>query len=298
MDIFYELRKLTKPEDRIAVDLAQHLQVRHGLGPTLVICDNPHALMSAVRKQWLRLARNLQRKRASTINAEEILRHTKAIMHMQNAQFTIKSPREIPDATVYFQSSNEELRVPKTPLHCTTIYLVSSQHLPSLAECANDALVVLYNTDTPPTPLRPRFELEQAALKEWEKLTTILHRHDIDPTRLSLQDMTHQKTLDQALDALIVDPDEFLQQAYIFQKAIDAAQPVQQISSEYKRIFEATSRLAYRVNTLTPYTKPLPLATALADNENFFLRDSGSLSESVTELLVCERLIYRHSATI
>lgn len=46
---YYERRKLIKPDDRIAVDIAKHLQTRHTLGTALVICDNPHALMSAMR---------------------------------------------------------------------------------------------------------------------------------------------------------------------------------------------------------------------------------------------------------
>src|SRR5688500_4850985 len=108
---YFELR-LTGASTTIAADVARHLQTRQYLGTAIVICENPIIFMSVVRKQWLKLVRALQKQRASTLNAEEILRITRDIMHMQRYQFSHKLPTENPMADVYFITAQQAIQAP------------------------------------------------------------------------------------------------------------------------------------------------------------------------------------------
>lgn len=290
---YYERRKLIKPDDRIAVDIAKHLQSRHTLGTALVICDNPHALMSAMRKQWLRLIRNRQRQRASTLNAEEILRHTQAIVRMQSIQFSLKALYNTAGSIVYFQPSDNV----EVPTGCMTLYVTTQCHIasPTLPE---SALIVNYSNTLPTyVPLLAKTVLEETVEQRWKEIVHVLQRIDVDPYMLSLEDSTRQEILDQALDTLIDSPDEFLSKAFAFQQALDLAQPLQDTSDEAQRRFEAVARLAYRVNTLTPQSRLNRFTNALIDTDNYFLRDPGALRDSAF-LITCTRPIYSSSATI
>lgn len=290
---YYERRKLIKPDDRIAVDIAKHLQTRHTLGTALVICDNPHALMSAMRKQWLRLIRHRQRQRASTLNAEEILRHTQAIVRMQSIQFSLKALYNTSGSIVYFQTPDSV----EIPTGCMTVYATTQCHIASLT-LPDSALIVNYSSTLPTyAPLLAKTLLEEAVTQRWKEIAHILQRLDINPRTLSLEDSTQQEVLDQALDMLIDSPDEFLTKAFAFQQAVDLAQPLQNISEDTQRRFEAVTRLAYRVNTLTPKARLNRLANALIDNDNYFLRDPGAVRDDAF-LITCTHPIYRSSATI
>src|SRR6185503_8306670 len=108
-NLYYEVRamRIFGPPTPIASDIARHLQSRQFLGMTVVVCTNPLSMLSALRKQWLRLARNLQKQRASTLNAEEILRFTHTIMHMQHLQFVAAAPTAEGDAHIFFVTPDE-----------------------------------------------------------------------------------------------------------------------------------------------------------------------------------------------
>src|SRR5690242_18764298 len=104
INMYFEVRSmpLFGPPTPVASDIARHLQSRQYLGITVVVCQNPLSMLSTMRKQWLRLARNLQKQRASTLNAEEILRFTHTIMHMQHLQFVTQPPTEQAEAHIFF----------------------------------------------------------------------------------------------------------------------------------------------------------------------------------------------------
>jgi hypothetical protein len=119
--LYYESRKLpNNPSVSIGADIAKHMQTRQYLGSTVIVCENPHSMQSATRKLWLKGARYLQKLRASTLNAEEILRLTHAIMHMQNMLFVAKSPLDCPDASVFFITPAQ---MNALPYSCYTVYL-------------------------------------------------------------------------------------------------------------------------------------------------------------------------------
>src|SRR5215213_1160346 len=82
---FFELRKQgARGTDSMVADVMRHLYSRQYLGKTLIISEQPMIIFSTARKQWLKLARTIQKQRASTLNAEKLLKYTHTISHMQH----------------------------------------------------------------------------------------------------------------------------------------------------------------------------------------------------------------------
>src|SRR5215471_6519898 len=105
---YFELRGASSSDNfDIAADMMRHLHTRQYLGKTIVICQRPAILMPAAHKQWLRLSRTIQRQRASTINADKILKYTRTITHMQHLRFVARTPLESPDADVFFLTQDQ-----------------------------------------------------------------------------------------------------------------------------------------------------------------------------------------------
>jgi hypothetical protein len=262
----------------LAADIAQHLQSRQYLGRALIICDNPAAILSAVRKQWLKAARKLLKLRPSTLNAEEILRLTHVIMHMQTIQFIAKPPADVPDATIYFAEPDHS----SIPDRCYTVYVVGPLS-PPVVEALHkklppNALIVSYIGDMPGLPLRPKQELEARVLTEWDALVGFLARHDVHPSKLVVANALQFGAMEQALDTLLGVAESFLHQAARFQRAINLAQPLTLIAPTQQKTFEAVTRLAHRVQDLTPGNFNHYLVGTFDDSaqDAFFLRDAGS----------------------
>ena len=98
--LFIEQR--TQSGHGISGDLAKHLYGRLLRGKVVVVCDNPRAFMSATRKQWLKVYRQVQREQASTLDATKILELSHLLGHMQSMWFSAKSPSEEVEADVSF----------------------------------------------------------------------------------------------------------------------------------------------------------------------------------------------------
>lgn len=91
-------------------------------GSVAVVTDKPIVLLSAVRKQWLRLARQAQRARSSTLDHEKLARITRDLALLQSATFTADDPRNEPIASVHFATATQFLVAP--PM-CATLLIVS-----------------------------------------------------------------------------------------------------------------------------------------------------------------------------
>lgn len=280
--LYFELRNLPdNPPATLAADIARHLQMRQYLGTAVIICDNSHSILSATRKQWLKGARYLQRLRASTLNAEEILRLTHAIMHMQNMHFVAKSPLDSPDASVFFMTPDQPIPL---PLSCYTIYMTAPVPAATFKKLAKqlpqDSLIVNYSPDKPAemADMQPKDALEQHLLAKWDYLTTFLKQHGIDPARLVVGNTLQFGAMDEALDILLNISTDFLRESANFQRSINLAQPLSTITNSQQKMFEAVTRLAHRVQALTPGNFNNYLVTNFGDSgsETFFLRDVGS----------------------
>jgi hypothetical protein len=76
----------------LSKDLARHIQSRYVYGKIAVATNNPVALLSSVRKQWLRLTRLVERERASTLNRVRKAEFDQKLWRMQNVSFTAQDP--------------------------------------------------------------------------------------------------------------------------------------------------------------------------------------------------------------
>ncbi|MGH7196276.1 MAG: hypothetical protein ACREGJ_00735 [Candidatus Saccharimonadales bacterium] len=274
---YYELR-IVNDHAGIAADLAKHLQSRQYLGTAVVVCANPVIFMSVVRKYWFRLMRGAQKQRASTLNAEEILRLTRDIMHMQQAKFTSKLPSELRGAQVYFVAPSH---VNTLPDHCYSIYLTAPaqpeafrrvlSHAPDAGLCINyDTGVALSKLG-----LSPKSQLEAAAFKKWQEVVRFLRQRDIDVHTFAPNNPYRMQAIDDALDTLLGASQQFLEVAAAFQRALDLAQPPQNPDALQHQLYVAVARLAHRVQALTPGGFANQFTHALGDQETFFLHDSA-----------------------
>jgi hypothetical protein len=276
MTYYYEKRTLHKPIATLGGDIARHLQLRQHLGKSVVICESPMATLSATRKQWMRISRLIQTRRASTLNAEEILRYTRSITHMQHMRFVAKTPEIDSSAHVFFVTPDE---FETLPLECQTVYFTATprpKSLEILLQLPESSLVVEYGDlkfTLPGTP-QPKERLEKEALIHWEALLTFLKERDISLQKLSEDNPFHSRALDDALDTLLGISSSFLGLAFNFQHALTLAQPLATIGAERQRSFDIVLRLAHRVHSLTPNVLSHYIAgTDIGNKDSYFLRD-------------------------
>ena len=129
----------------ISGDLAKHLYGRLLRGKVVTVCDNPQALMSAVRKQWLKICRQVQRERASTLDATKVLELVDMLGRMEALHFSARPPSEEIEADVSFATVEQLLAW--APM-CHTLYVtleVTSEQLHLItAWMPEGGLVVTY----------------------------------------------------------------------------------------------------------------------------------------------------------
>jgi len=282
INLYYEVRTVSAfgPAMPIASDIARHVQSRQYLGTTIVVCRNPLSMLSATRKQWLRLSRNLQKQRASTLNAEEILRFTHTIMHMQHLQFIAQAPTEKAEGHIFF-TTPEELHV--LPPGCVSLYIVAPPRAAQLqtwiGSLSADGLVVDYqgNLDLDTLGLKPKQDIEKSVISDWQELEDFMQRHDVRVHELFAGQAMQSPIMDEALDCLLSTGNEFLRRAAEFQHTLSLSQPLKTIPLAQLKKFEIVMRLAHRVQSLTPGTFGNYLVANFDDHhaESFFLRDAA-----------------------
>ncbi len=281
-DLYYEVRTIPilGPPTPVASDIARHLQSRQYLGMTVVVCRNPLSMLSATRKQWLRLARNLQKQRASTLNAEEILRFTHTIMHMQHLQFAAQAPTAKTEAHIFFTTPDELTFLPPG---CLSLYITAAPRATQLKEWVNalaqHALAIDYEgtLNLPNLGLQPKTVIEARMRRDWEQLIMFMANHGVNIDDLVQGTTIRHDIMDHALDVLLATGNEFLRRAAEFQHILSLSQPLKHEPITQLRQFEAIMRLAHRVQALTPGAFSTFLATTFGDYhaESFFLRDAA-----------------------
>lgn len=279
---YYEIRSMPVlgPPTPVASDIARHLQSRQYLGMTVVVCNNPLSMLSAMRKQWLRLARNLQKQRASTLNAEEILRFTHTIMHMQHLQFSAQAPSAQTEAHIFFATPGE---ITSLPPGCVSLYITAAPRAAQLQEwvhmLSNNGLVVDYkgSLGLEKLNLSPKKDLEDHMREDWIALKAFMAANHVAVESLVSGTTIRHDVLDDALDAMLATGNEFLRRAAEFQHILSLSQPLKHEPLGQLKQFEAVMRLAHRVQSLTPGAFGNFLANTFGDRhaDSFFLRDAA-----------------------
>ena len=127
-------------------DIARHLYTRAPCGKVVIVAEQPNSLLSALRKQWLKLTGKVQRERSSLLlSATRASELSEVIAKMQNLRFTIKWPPDIELADVYI--ATEEQLLQWAP-ECRTLYITCPVELKHLyiitALMPRGGLVVTY----------------------------------------------------------------------------------------------------------------------------------------------------------
>ena len=295
---YVELRKSSaRGTDSIAADMMRHLHSRQHLGKVLIICQQPGVGLPIARKQWMKLSRVLQKQRASTLNADKILKYTHAIITMQNMRFSTKPPLEQPEADIYFADPAEPITL---PANCYTIYnheplaKVALEALTS--QLPEDALIVDYDqaADWASYGLQPKTVLEQHVDEQWHITRHYLHERDINVTSLHPEHMEHVEAMDDALDTLLISPHNFLKVATEFQRALELARPLR-ITKQLRLHFDSLMLLAHRVQTLTTTAFSQHFLENYNEDDTFFLYDNSRRRFTATGETLAEA-IARHEA--
>lgn len=116
------------PNRALSVDLAAHISTRYTKGKIAIVTSNPQALISSVRKQWVRLIRLAQREQARTLNCQRKDDLAETTYGMQAIGFTAKDPADEPLAHVSFATVEQFVA---SPPQCATLYI--TEPIPKLS---------------------------------------------------------------------------------------------------------------------------------------------------------------------
>jgi hypothetical protein len=274
---YIELRKsAARGTDSIAADMMRHLHTRQHLGKAVVITTQQIPMLSAARKQWLKLSRTIQKQRSSTLNADKILKYTYTITHMQHMRFSMKSPLEQPEADVHFLQPSQ---LDVMPMQCWTVYVLCPLNTIDAAALAAqlpaDALVVdyeqspLWQTDL---GFDPKSSLEKRVQNEWRQVQQFLQSYNISIATFAQPDIHNMAAMDDALDTLLTISHRFLRIAEDFQRALELARPLR-LSKELRGQYDAFILLAHRVQALTPNAFTTQFLQNYNEDDTFFLYD-------------------------
>lgn len=240
-------------------------------------------MLSAARKQWLKLSRIIQKQRASTLNADKILKYTHTIAHMQHMRFSTRPPMDDPEADVYFLTSHQ---LGIMPLQCFTIYVTASieeqEFADTLSQLPADSLIVDYGQTAAwqDMGLQPKHVLEEQVASEWQHAERFLDSHHINLRQLLDDPSRTIDTMDTALDTLLGTSQKFLQVACDFQRALELARPLR-ISRDTRRQYDAFSLLGHRVQALMPGAFTQHFLEIYNEDDGFFLYDENKLRNLV-----------------
>jgi hypothetical protein len=128
--------------------LAEHI-VAHGTqGKMAVVTDKPIALLSSVRKQWLRLIRLTECERSSTLNSARKEQLEIHLEWMRQLKFTSKTPEDLLEANVTFATADDFVC---TPPDCRIVYITYSFERARLHMLTSwmprNGVVVIYGQD-------------------------------------------------------------------------------------------------------------------------------------------------------
>lgn len=277
MAVYFEQRiSSARGTDSVAADIMRHLHARQHLGKAIVLCEgNPVVMLSAARKQWLKLSRTIQKQRASTLNADKILKFTHTIARMQRMRFTMKDPLERPEADIYFLRPSQ---LDSIPVNCLTFYVAQHVDVTGARKIANslpaDGLLVDYDHTVHWSQygLVPKKQLEAQVTEQWQDMIDFLKRYDVHPKMLVQGKGTNIDAMDDALDTLLNIGHRFIQTANGFQRALELARPLR-ISADLRTQYDTVILLAHRVQALASSTYSQRFLESYFEDDTFFLYD-------------------------
>lgn len=114
-----EHRQLARGKS-LARSLAYQLEMSTWHGKAVVVTDRPLGLMSAVRKQWVRMERKALVERARTLKPMRAAELSQQLFHLREVTFTAKPPDDLLIADVTFAKADDLMRVAP---NCKVMYI-------------------------------------------------------------------------------------------------------------------------------------------------------------------------------
>lgn len=157
----YELYIEHRPangKNLLSWDLAHHIFLRSSRNKVIVATDTPIELLSATRRQWLKLMRQVLRERSSTLDCVRGAELSRQVAYMQNLRFSAAKLGDFIEADVTFAKPDELIRT--TPI-CSTAYIASGverEKIHMLTSWMPRGGVVVIYTFPPETPSKYREE--------------------------------------------------------------------------------------------------------------------------------------------
>lgn len=258
-------------------------------------------MLAAARRQWLKMGRSIQKQRASTLNADKILKYTHTITHMQHLHFSSKTPLEEPEADIYFL---DEKQCAVMPVHCYSIYItnvvtrVAATRM--IAQLPTDALLIDYLHTMPwaQLGLQSKVVLEEQVNSEWDQVKQFLSSRHIIISELMQDNMQNVDAMDDALDTLLGVSHQFLRVANEFHHALELARPLR-VNRAARQEHDSLMLLAYRVQALSPGVFTQHFLETYNEDDTFFLydrhkrrfiSDGESLADTVARHVVAGRV--------
>lgn len=270
-----------------AADLMRHLHTRQYVGRAVVVCEQPIAMLSALRKQWLKLSRTLQYRRSETLNVDKILKYTHTITRMQRMNFTSKSAHDWSTADIYCLRPQDALVLPDD---CYTVYVTTrpTSELPAslYLQIADGGLIVDYDHSTTwhAQHCLPKTILEREVDKKWQNIEAFFIKHHIDSNELFTGNTHNIPQMDDALDTLLAASKTFMPLADAFHHTLTLARPLK-IAKDVRMKYDALSLLAHRVQALSPGEYSQRFLETYNEDDGMFLYDSQSATNLTPEQL-------------
>jgi hypothetical protein len=268
MQRYLETRTTNSASPTATADLTRHILSRQHLGKVVVVCDRPLSAISVVRKYWLKLSRQLQRERASTLNAEKILQLTYDITHMQHMVFAAKPFAEFQRADVSFVTPEQLGQLAPS---CFSLYLAAapSEQLlhDALMQLPDRALVVDYTHDplVSSAPLLPKRQLEQLLPASWQRIEDFFTAQQLDINYLA-QNIHLADNIDKAIDVILNTSSQFTRLADDFLELLHLSQPLHTSNTD-QQLYNLLTTLHRRVYALTPGILSPQFAQSFSEDE-------------------------------
>jgi len=279
--------------DSLAADIMRHMHARQHLGKVVIVSDNPVIMLSACRKQWLKLSRTIQKQRATTLNADKILKYTHTITRMQRMEFTSKPPIETPECDVFCIPPNQ---LDTIPPHCLSIYVTTNLSAGQVGllvkHLLREALVIDYIHEArwEAFKLEPKSVLEADVDVKWVVARDFCTKRGVKLSDLANDQLPDVDTMDDALDMLLDVSNKFLEIADNFHRSLELARPLK-IARTVRLEYDCLALLAHRVQALTPNAFTQRFLETYNEDDTFFLYDIGKNRGKGESL---EQTILRH----
>lgn len=164
MYALYTERRDINGSNLLSWDLAHHLYLRSPRDKVIVATDKSVELLSATRKQWFKLMRQVMRQRSSTLDAIRSTSLSDQIAYMQTLRFSARQLRGYLEADITFATATDLIKA--TPI-CRTAYItydISNEELHMLTSWMPEGgVVVVYTHPQPVSVNKHRKDLQDGA---------------------------------------------------------------------------------------------------------------------------------------